>query len=69
MRLPEYAARALCRLENAGFEAWAVGGCVRDSLRGAEPHDFDLCTAARPRPPRAKRPPALRHGLYVWSLL
>ena len=35
MRLPEYAARALCRLENAGFEAWAVGGCVRDSLRGA----------------------------------
>ena len=48
MRLPEYAARALCRLENAGFEAWAVGGCVRDSLRGAEPHDFDLCTAARP---------------------
>lgn len=48
MRLPEYVARALCRLENAGFEAWAVGGCVRDSLRGAEPHDFDLCTAARP---------------------
>ena len=48
MRLPEYAARALCRLENAGFEAWAVGGCVRDSLRGIRPHDWDLCTAAAP---------------------
>ena len=48
MRLPEYAARALCRLENAGFEAWAVGGCVRDSLCGVRPHDWDLCTAAAP---------------------
>lgn len=48
MRLPEHAARAIARLEAAGFEAWAVGGCVRDSLRGAAPHDWDLCTAARP---------------------
>lgn len=48
MELPGYAARALARLEDAGFETWAVGGCVRDSLRGAVPHDFDLCTAARP---------------------
>ena len=48
MRLPEHAARAVARLEAAGFETWAVGGCVRDSLRGAAPHDWDLCTAARP---------------------
>lgn len=48
MRLPEDAARAVARLEAAGFETWAVGGCVRDSLRGAPPHDWDLCTAARP---------------------
>ena len=41
MRLPEYAARAIAQLEQAGCETWAVGGCVRDSLRGAEPHDFD----------------------------
>ena len=42
MHLPEYAARAVERLEQAGFEAWAVGGCVRDSLRGVRPHDWDL---------------------------
>ena len=46
--LPAHAARAIVQLEDAGFETWAVGGCVRDSLRGAAPHDWDLCTAARP---------------------
>ena len=48
IRLPAHAARAIARLEAAGFETWAVGGCVRDSLRGAAPHDWDLCTAAHP---------------------
>ena len=42
------AARAVERLEQAGFETWVVGGCVRDSLRGIRPHDWDLCTAAAP---------------------
>lgn len=46
--LPAHAARAIAQLEDAGYETWAVGGCVRDSLRGAEPHDWDLCTAAKP---------------------
>ena len=46
--LPAHAARAIARLEDAGYETWAVGGCVRDSLCGAQPHDWDLCTAARP---------------------
>ncbi len=35
-------------LEEAGFEAYAVGGCVRDALRGVQPHDFDLTTNATP---------------------
>ena len=48
MHLPGYAARAIERLEQAGFETWAVGGCVRDSLRGIRPHDWDLSTAAAP---------------------
>lgn len=48
MQLPEHAAHAIRRLERAGFEAWAVGGCVRDSLRGVPPHDWDLCTSASP---------------------
>ena len=48
MRLPEDAARALEKLESAGWESYAVGGCVRDTLLGIEPHDWDLCTAAPP---------------------
>lgn len=48
MKLPQDAARALEMLESAGWESYAVGGCVRDSLLGIEPHDWDLCTAAPP---------------------
>lgn len=42
------AAAILGRLEAAGFPAYAVGGCVRDSLLGRPPHDWDVTTAARP---------------------
>ena len=42
------AAALLTRLHAAGHAAYAVGGCVRDSLLGQTPHDWDLCTAARP---------------------
>ena len=48
MKLPEAAARCMAMLEEAGFAAYAVGGCVRDALLGLEPQDFDLCTAATP---------------------
>lgn len=37
------------RLEDAGFQAWAVGGAVRDALLGDIPEDWDLTTSARPR--------------------
>lgn len=46
--LPVGAAHILQTLNRAGFEAYLVGGCVRDLLRGAEPHDWDLCTSALP---------------------
>ncbi len=46
--IPSGPAELLRRLEEAGFEAYAVGGCVRDSLRGGTPSDWDLCTSARP---------------------
>lgn len=36
------------RLERAGFEAWCVGGAIRDSLLGGEPLDWDLATSAHP---------------------
>ena len=48
MKLPEYVRGCMDALENAGFAAYAVGGCVRDSLLGLVPQDFDLCTAAAP---------------------
>lgn len=42
------AAALLTRLHAAGHAAYAVGGCVRDSLLGQSPHDWDLCTSATP---------------------
>lgn len=42
------AAALLTRLHAAGQAAYAVGGCVRDSLLGQTPHDWDLCTSATP---------------------
>lgn len=42
------AAALLTRLHAAGHAAYAVGGCVRDSLLGRTPHDWDLCTSATP---------------------
>ena len=53
MVLPEYVMQCLQRLEKAGFPCYAVGGCVRDSLLGLIPHDYDLCTAATPEQMKA----------------
>ena len=36
------------RLEEYGYEAFMVGGCVRDSILGKKPHDYDICTSATP---------------------
>lgn len=46
--LPPYAALALSCLEQSGWAAWCVGGCVRDSLLGKAPEDWDIATAAAP---------------------
>ena len=48
MELPRTVSDLISRLENAGFSAYAVGGCVRDTLLSLEPNDWDLCTSARP---------------------
>lgn len=48
MELPESVLSCIQKLELAGFQAYAVGGCVRDSLLGIVPQDYDLCTNARP---------------------
>ena len=46
--IPAGARQVLQTLTAAGHEAYLVGGCVRDLLRGVEPHDWDICTSALP---------------------
>ena len=46
--IPSGAGHILQTLTASGFEAYLVGGCVRDLLRGVPPHDWDICTSARP---------------------
>ena len=48
INLPSYVNLAINQLENLGFEAYIVGGCVRDSLLGKIPHDWDIATSATP---------------------
>lgn len=48
MPLPEDVRYCLEKLENCGFDAYVVGGCVRDSLLGLVPQDYDLCANATP---------------------
>lgn len=48
MKLNPSAEYAMKCLVSAGFPAWVVGGCVRDSLLGLEPADWDICTSALP---------------------
>ena len=49
IRMDEGAAELLDTLHKAGYAAYVVGGCVRDSLLGLTPHDWDLCTSALPQ--------------------
>ena len=48
MFLPEKVKKIISMLEESGFEAFVVGGCVRDSLLGKEPTDYDITTSALP---------------------
>ena len=48
MNYPEYVKKILRRIEEAGFEAFVVGGAVRDSLLGRPNHDYDITTSALP---------------------
>lgn len=46
--MPEYVKRIIKTLEDRGYEAYIVGGCVRDGMLGREPEDWDVCTSATP---------------------
>ncbi|MEG0900144.1 MAG: HD domain-containing protein [Oscillospiraceae bacterium] len=48
INIPNSVSSIISSLEKNGFEAYIVGGCVRDSLLGLEPNDWDICTNAKP---------------------
>ena len=48
IQIPEKATYIIETIQNAGFEAYVVGGCVRDSILGRTPGDWDITTSARP---------------------
>ncbi len=47
-KLPEYVLSIMARLAKNGFQAYAVGGCVRDMVLGIIPGDYDIATSAKP---------------------
>ncbi len=51
--IPEGAAKIIAKLKAGGYEACAVGGCVRDTLMGLAPHDWDLASSALPEQVKA----------------
>lgn len=48
IKLPEKVNQIITTLQKSGYEAYAVGGCVRDSILGREPEDWDITTSATP---------------------
>ncbi len=72
--MPQEVRWVLSTLNGAGFEAYAVGGCVRDTLRGVAAQDWDLCTSALPQQVRSCFPgvrvleTGLRHGTVTLRL-
>lgn len=69
--MPRFVRQVLKRLNGAGFEAYVVGGCVRDALLDRWPHDWDICTSALPQqvidcfPDCAVHPTGIQHGTVL----
>ena len=66
IQLPDKVHKIINTLEEAGYEAYAVGGCVRDSILGREPDDWDITTSAKPEEIKRLFPrtidTGIRHG-------
>ena len=63
IQLPEKVEYIINTLEEAEYEAYAVGGCVRDSLLNREPDDWDITTSARPQQVKAVFPRTIDTGI------
>lgn len=72
IQLPDKVHKIINTLEEAGYEAYAVGGCVRDSVLGREPDDWDITTSARPEETKSLFPrtidTGIRHGTVTVML-
>ena len=63
IRIPEQVNSILETIQGAGYEAYVVGGCVRDALLGREPHDWDITTSALPGQVKKLFPRTIDTGL------
>lgn len=63
IQLPEKVHNIINTLEEAGYEAYAVGGCVRDSILGREPDDWDITTSAKPEETKRLFPRTVDTGI------
>ncbi len=72
IQLPDKVHKIINTLEEAGYEAYAVGGCVRDSILGREPDDWDITTSAKPEEIKRLFPrtidTGIRHGTVTVML-
>lgn len=68
VKIPDPVLFIIQALEKSGYEAYMVGGCVRDNILGRIPHDYDICTSATPDkimevfPYEEIIPTGLKHG-------
>jgi tRNA nucleotidyltransferase (CCA-adding enzyme) len=63
IRLPQAASGVIAKLNKSGYEAYAVGGCVRDCLMGRTPNDWDIATSASPAQVKACFPRTFDTGI------
>ncbi len=72
IQLPDKVQKIINTLEAAGYEAYAVGGCVRDSILGRKPDDWDITTLAKPEEIKRLFPrtidTGIRHGTVTVML-
>ena len=61
--IPEQVNSILESLQKSGYEAYVVGGCVRDALLGREPNDWDITTSALPTEVKSVFPRTIDTGL------
>ncbi len=63
MNIPADVEKVIRTIESAGYTAWAVGGCVRDSLLGKEPKDFDVASSCPPETVCTLFPKCIKTGI------